>query len=120
MLYSYIQLTKEDSVMAKRRMSEMDEIVASHEKVAREVRGGGVRGPDGKFMSNEMGLLCTTDDELPARNGHVPHTEVGHGEAPVFRHFTEYDKDDIRSFLSNPDIPADEKAWFRSQHGLLN
>jgi len=106
--------------MAKRSMSTIEEIVAGHMKAVREVRGGAVRGTNGRFMSNELGEHCTTDDELPARNGRVPHTEVGLDKAPVFRHFDEYDMDEVRDFLSNPNVPEDEKAWFRSQHGLLN
>ena len=110
----------EEALMARRNgNTEMDAIVEAHERVVKEVRSTALRGPDGRFMSNEMGILCTSDDEAAARNGHIPVDQIGMTETPFFRSFQEYDLNEVRSFFRDPSIPEIEKAYFRAQHNLI-
>ena len=93
-----------------------DEVLASLERITRGNRSGALRGPDGRFISNELGEVASSDDELPARNGHVSSTEIGMDERPFFRGLEEFEPEEIVDLLTSPNVPNDEKAWFLTAH----
>lgn len=104
-----------------------DEVLEACERVVRENQGGSaLRGPDGRFISNELGEMASSDDELPARNGlassptsrsrHVPIGEISMRERPFFRELQEFTMEELSAFLTDPLIPQDEKVWFLAQH----